>query len=78
MNSLTEYRKCTNLSVVKGRTIIACKLGLWSVDSLCHSRAHHEAQHYFLQYKSDGEYSGIIGGPNVAEVLIANKKAANK
>ena len=69
MNALKEYKACTNLSTVKGRTIIECKLGLWGVDSLCHSTAQREAQAYFLQYKSGGEYSGIIGGPNVMEVL---------
>tara|TARA_R110000787_G_scaffold174803_2_gene287358 strand:- start:527 stop:649 length:123 start_codon:yes stop_codon:yes gene_type:complete len=33
-----------------------------------------EATYYFSQYKSDGEYSSIIGGKNVVETLLANER----
>lgn len=69
MNSLTEYRKCTNLSTSHGRTTISCKLGLWTVRSRCVSKAQREAQRYFNAYKAYGEYSDIIDGKSVDDVF---------
>jgi hypothetical protein len=70
MNALRDYKACTNIVTHGGRTNIACKLGLWSVNSLCYSTAQREAQRYFKQYKADGEYSDIIGGPTAKEVFM--------
>ena len=69
MNSLTEYKLCTNLSTNCGRTTISCKLGLWTVSSRCVSKVEREAQRYFNQYKADGEYSSIIGGKTAKELF---------
>jgi hypothetical protein len=69
MNALRDYKACTNIVTHGGRTNIACKLGLWSVNSLCYSTAQREAQRYFNQYKSDGEYSSIIGGKSVDDLF---------
>jgi hypothetical protein len=68
-NALKDFKLCTTESTLKGRTTIACKLGLWSVDSLCYSTVQREAQRYFNQYKSDGEYSRIIGGKSVDDLF---------
>ena len=73
-NILSDYKACTTLAVTNGRTYISCKLGLWSVNSLCYSTAQRNAQHYFKQYKSDGEYSDIIGGKSVEELLMDELK----
>jgi len=70
MNALAEYKACTILRVNGGRTNISCKLGLWSVNSLCHSTAQRNAQNYFKQYKSDGEYFDIIGGKTTGDILL--------
>ena len=69
MNTLTEYKACTNISISHGRTTISCKLGLWTVSSRCVSRVQREAQRYFNQYNADGEYSSIIGGKSVDDVF---------
>jgi len=69
-NPLSDYKACTTLTINGGRTNIACKLGLWSVNSLCYSTAQRNAQNYFKQYKAGGEYFDIIGGKTTEEILI--------
>jgi hypothetical protein len=39
---------------------IECKLGLWGVQGEDKDEVQDEALHYFLQYKSDGEYQNIL------------------
>ena len=60
MNSIKSYRKCTTSRVVKGRTTINCKLGLWTTNSLCSSRAEREAQRNYNQFAADGVYDLIL------------------
>lgn len=67
---LDAFSKCTvSKTSTDGRCSIKCKLGLWGVDSPSRDTALNEALWYFQQYKSDGEYSGIIGGPTAMEVF---------
>ena len=71
MSEAEDFRKCTTRKTLKdGRTIISCKFGLWSVDAWHEINAVTEALHYFRQYKDDGEYSSIIGGATVADILL--------
>ena len=66
---MTEYNQCT-VTTKKGDTItITCKLNQWSVKGNDLERVTNEARHYFNQYKRDGEYSSIIGGPSVIDVI---------
>ncbi len=57
---MEEFRKCVDIRNKGARVIISCKLGLWEVDATDYSLAIIEAMHYFLQYKSDGEYDSIL------------------
>ena len=71
MSDLEELRRCSNTKKRKdGLVTIECKLGLWSVDAYHEINAVYGALHYFRQYKSDGEYSSIIGGESVIDNLI--------
>jgi hypothetical protein len=49
---------------------VSCKLGLWSVEGSDCIKVLSEAVHYFEQYRSDGEYHEIIGGPTINEVMM--------
>lgn len=69
MDPLSDYKACTTITTEGGITRINCKLGLWGVNSPCYMTAQQEAQNYFRQYKSDGEYSEIIGGKTPVEIL---------
>ena len=66
-----EFWKCTNVKYDGVTWSIDCKLGLWGVKASTRIEAEREAYNYFWQYKSDGEYSSIIGGKNVYDTLIA-------
>lgn len=67
------FAKCTTSELKDGMFHIDCKLGLWSVSADTLDEAYREAQHYFNQYKQDGEYSSIIGGESVVEKLSKGK-----
>jgi len=70
VNELEEFNKCTVKQKHRcGRAVIGCKLGLWGVESPTYNAAMREAMHYFRQYRSDGEYSSILGGESVIEKL---------
>ena len=69
---LSEFDECVTVRRLKNRSyIFECKKGLWSTESRSLPNASREAQNYFWQYKMDGEYSDIIGGPTTAEVLMS-------
>lgn len=60
MSELTEMEKCTTYKRVGERCEIKCRLGLWSVDGPYGLALINEADHYFQQYKSDGEYDELL------------------
>ncbi len=66
---MTDIEKCTTYRRVGDVCTISCNLGLWSVSGEYGLVLMNEANHYFEQYKSDGEYSSIIGGKTVVEKL---------
>ena len=67
---MNDFEKCV-VRKAKGLTYsINCKLGLWGVSSNSKTSCEDEALHYWQQYKSDGEYSSIIGGKSVIDNLI--------
>ncbi len=68
--NVSDFWKCTNVKYDGKRWGVDCKLGLWGVEANSRIEAEQEAFHYFSQYKSDGEYSSIIGGKNVIETLL--------
>ena len=71
---MNDYEKCTTYKRrYDDYHKISCKLGLWSVIAPSRAMAEIEAQHYFRQYKADGEYSEIIGGESVLEKLMKSK-----
>lgn len=66
-----DFHKCTTMTKRNGVIEIECKLGLWSVQGKFMMQVINEALHYFDQYKRDGEYSSIIGGKSVIEVMTS-------
>ena len=70
---LDDFKECTTKRQRKnGRNSINCKLGLWGVSATSEDQAMVEALRYFIQYKNAGEYSSIIGGKTVSELLRGN------
>ena len=69
MTNITDLEKCSFMIRRGDRATISCSLGLWSVNGAFGNALFSEALHYFQQYKSDGEYSEILGGDNVMETL---------
>ncbi len=67
---MSQFNRCVDRSCHHGSYKIECKFGLWSVQAATKQEAEQEAKRYFEQYKLDGEYSAIIGGKNVTEVLM--------
>ena len=67
-----EFFACTERKINprNGWMTIECRYGLWSVEGKDHNAVFSEALAYFRQYKEDGEYSSIIGGPSVNDVLM--------
>ena len=64
----SDFDKCVNIRRARNADyIFECCKGLWSVQCYSSPKARREAMHYFMQYKDDGEYSDIIGGPTVLE-----------
>ena len=72
-NQKSDYEKCITRSYYADSVEIECKLGLWSVESGDVAKAEAEAMHYWRQYAHDGEYSSIIGGKTVKQVLMYQK-----
>jgi len=71
--NVSDFWKCTNTRYDGKKWVIECKHRLWGVEASSRIEAEQKAFHYFEQYKSDGEYSSIIGGKNVIETLLENK-----
>ena len=71
---MTEMELCTTYRRQGDKCTISCKLGLWSVEGPYGLDLINEANHYFQQYKSDGEYSQILGGDSPIEKIL---KAGN-
>ena len=69
----TDMEKCTTYKRKGGTIYIDCKLGLWGVSGPYGLKVINEASHYFEQYKSDGEYSEILGGPSVMDKISNNQ-----
>jgi len=65
----THFQQCTTQSKRNDQHVITCNLGLWSVSAPTVDQAIREAWHYFMQYKAGGEYSEIIGGPTLLDVV---------
>lgn len=63
--TLNDFEKCTTYTRNGTKCTIRCNLGLWEVTGPYGLQIMNEATHYFNQYKADGEYSDIIGGPTV-------------
>ena len=70
-DSLSEFEACTSSKDIdSSRVEISCKKGFWSVTgNKGKYRTFSEAFSYFVQYKQDGEYHDIIGGPSPIEIL---------
>lgn len=69
---MNDFDKCTTKIIhPSGRTVVICKLGLWSVTAPTELEAISEGIHYFEQYKSDGEYHEIIGG---VDLMVAIRR----
>lgn len=60
-SDLTEIERCTVYTRKGGRCEIRCRLGLWSVEGPYGLSLINEAEHYFQQYKEDGEYDKLLG-----------------
>ena len=67
---MNDFEKCIKRKAKSYGYSIDCKLGLWGVDASTKAECEDEALHYWQQYKSDGEYSSIIGGKTVIEALM--------
>ena len=66
---MTELERCATYSKKGNVCTIKCKLGLWEVSGSYGMKLINEAEHYFQQYKSDGEYYKILGGKSPVELL---------
>lgn len=60
MNEQTDMEKCTIYTRRGERCEIRCRLGLWSVEGSYGMALFNEANHYFMQYKEDGEYDELL------------------
>ena len=60
MNEQTDMEKCTVYTRRGDRCEIKCKFGLWSVEGPFGLALIREAEHYFRQYKEDGEYRELL------------------
>lgn len=67
---MEDFIKCVKVSAIDGGFEFRCRLGLWSVSGANKKIVESEARYYFMQYRSDGEYHSIIGGPSQSEVFI--------
>lgn len=60
MSNQTEMEKCATYTRSGDMCEIKCKLGLWSVYGPYGLALMNEANHYFQQYKADGEYEELL------------------
>lgn len=60
---ISDLEKCTIYTRCGDRCVIKCKLGLWSVEGPYSLDLINEAELYFMQYKSDGEYDELLANP---------------
>ncbi len=60
MITKTELEKCAIYKRRGDRCVIKCRLGLWSVEGPYGLQLISEAEHYFQQYKADGEYDALL------------------
>jgi len=60
MSELTDMEKCTTYRRHGDRCEIKCNLGLWAVEGPYGLALINEADHYFQQYKEDGEYDSLL------------------
>lgn len=58
--NMTDLEKCATYTWRGDRCEIKCKLGLWSVEGPYGLALLNEAEHYFQQYKADGEYDKLL------------------
>ena len=70
MNEKTDMEKCATYTRNGDSCTISCNLGLWEVSGKYGLALINEADHYFQQYKSDGEYYQILGGKSPVELLV--------
>ena len=61
MKDQTELEKCATYHRRGDMCEIKCKLGLWSVEGAFGLQLIREAEHYFRQYKENGEYDELLG-----------------
>lgn len=67
---MSDFDRCVTLTRDRmANYVFTCKKGFWSVSAHSCPKARREAEHYFQQYKSDGEYHEIIGGDTQSDVL---------
>ena len=71
--TMTDLEKCATYRRNGDVCTIKCNLGLWEVSGKYGLDLINEAEHYFQQYKSDGEYSEILGGKSALEVLMGRR-----
>lgn len=76
LHEFEKFSKCVDMKREEEgeRTVIECKLGLWTVDAPTTREAVIEAKSYFQQYLADGEYSEIIGGKSVVDKLMEHNR----
>jgi hypothetical protein len=68
---MDDFDRCVEYSYHnKGIYSITCSKGLWKVEGSNKMEVYGEALHYFEQYRDDGEYYDIIGGPSPVDALI--------
>jgi hypothetical protein len=60
MKEKTDLEKCTIYKRHSDRCEIKCRLGLWGVEGPYSLALITEAEHYFQQYKADGEYDKLL------------------
>ena len=74
MTDKSDFDKCVKRQTKGNLFSIECKRGLWSAEGSNTNKAvvEDEAMHYWRQYAHDGEYSSIIGGKSVVEMIKVN------
>ena len=55
-----QFIQCVNITKNEHGTEIDCVNGLWGVNGPDYFQCMNEAIHYWLQYKSDGEYDELL------------------
>lgn len=66
----TDLERCATYRRLGNFCTISCRKGLWEVSGKYSIDLINEAENYFNQYKSDGEYSDILGGKYIFETLM--------